>query len=814
MVGMSDLALREIEVTNFRSIRGRLTAPLDANVVLIHGENGSGKTSLLSAIELAFTGGIQSLRRFDQNYMQQLLHRSAEVGSVSLRVKASEGPEIFRAILNSNGVQVEGKLNESLGAYFSERSYLPQSMLGQLLQIYQESGSGIDSPLARFVGDLMGLDRLDAIEAGLRPLADVRNLRKLVDRWGQVEAEGMRLERVLTDKLSARFEALDLLTKNLNDLNEVCVSLGIAENVTESTLDMIDLSLATDADETRLAHYLDWQSRLDSIRREAERNENVVAQKNESELSAALDAAILKLKMWRDNNEKRIEALRARVRSFLTADDFSQDIAMFREQALQFLRRERGELSAGSIRNAADAIRLGKARDELVVAERHLATIDEEIGLIGEKAGGIGSVLAELSSYLVEDICPVCDRNFREVNSGALTEHLHAKVRHLTSSADRLLSLSRLRVEQQLAAERLKRELETSSGRQIASSSLADLARKIATIDEIIADLDSFGDAADEGSRLTDAEVTARRQLAEYQSRDLASVAALQTLQEFALMAGQPVPLQEETVQSAAFRLSQALYYQVIYFSDRTRKRSKGRELVALAQKIIDRRHNIDGQIALDRKAVRNAEQALARGQALRQQGLAIRTAVDKVRSQIIRREFNDRLNRLWRDLFVRLAPTEPFVPAFRIPTSHTLQLQPKLVTEHRDGGDAGGAPGSMLSSGNLNTAALTLFIALHLSVPAQLPWLILDDPIQSMDDVHIAHLAALLRTLSKEHGRQVMIAVHDRQLFDYLKLELSPAYPYDRLLTLELSRSTRRDTMCIAERLSFKEEMILHQAA
>jgi ABC-type molybdenum transport system ATPase subunit/photorepair protein PhrA len=34
----------------------------------------------------------------------------------------------------------------------------------------------------------------------------------------------------------------------------------------------------------------------------------------------------------------------------------------------------------------------------------------------------------------------------------------------------------------------------------------------------------------------------------------------------------------------------------------------------------------------------------------------------------------------------------------------------------------------------------------------------ILDDPVQSMDDVHIAHFAALLRTLSKEHGRQVMI--------------------------------------------------------
>lgn len=198
----------------------------------------------------------------------------------------------------------------------------------------------------------------------------------------------------------------------------------------------------------------------------------------------------------------------------------------------------------------------------------------------------------------------------------------------------------------------------------------------------------------------------------------------------------------------------------------------------------------------------------------MREEGQAIRRAVDTARSSIIRREFNNRLNRLWRDLFVRLAPGEPFVPAFRIPTSATQRLQPKLITEHRLGGDAGGTPGAMLSAGNLNTAALTLFIALHLSVPKELPWLILDDPVQSMDDVHIAHFAALLRTLSKEHDRQVVIAVHDRQLFEYLRLELSPSTPKDSLITLELSRGPRRDTLCQHERLTYREETALLAAA
>ena len=53
-------------------------------------------------------------------------------------------------------------------------------------------------------------------------------------------------------------------------------------------------------------------------------------------------------------------------------------------------------------------------------------------------------------------------------------------------------------------------------------------------------------------------------------------------------------------------------------------------------------------------------------------------------------------------------------------------------------------------------------FIALHLSVPKAPPWLILDDPVQSMDYVHIVasivdeygNLAAPLPCLSHERGQ------------------------------------------------------------
>jgi len=63
------------------------------------------------------------------------------------------------------------------------------------------------------------------------------------------------------------------------------------------------------------------------------------------------------------------------------------------------------------------------------------------------------------------------------------------------------------------------------------------------------------------------------------------------------------------------------------------------------------------------------------------------------------------------------------------------------------------------------------------------------------MDEVHISQFAALLRTLSKQQNRQVIVAVHDRSLFDYLALELSPAFPEDRLITLGLGKNAEGHT-------------------
>ena len=810
---MNDLLLKELDITNFRSIRGHVHVPLDAKVVLVHGENGAGKTSLLSAIELGLTGSVQSLRRADPNYARQLLHRTTRGGNVTVTTTGADGEQRYEAVLDETRVRSVIALEEQLAGFFGERTYLPQSLLGQLLQIYQESGSDADSPLAKFVGDLLGLDRLDALEVGLKPLTDVRNVRKVVEGWSQAEIEKNRLDKLLDDQRKVHAEVDATLREAIKELSGVCERLELSVEVPEERLEALATDLSRNDDEAAFDRLTDQRRRLASIRRELASSDSSATQDGALPPTAAVEASAA-YASWVSAHGARITALRNQVETLLPIASLPIDHAAFGEEARTLLSSERKRLADRAEQARLDLKRLSKARGEMEVSQRQRATIDEEISRLPKSAESLGVVLSELSSYIDGDVCPVCDRDFIELESGSLANRVQEKVRRLSASAERLLALGRSRSEQQVILERLEGEIEALEARVVDAKSLAAIDRQTAALNQASMELDALTTTLAEGTRLRAADVAARRAVSEAHSRDVALAAASETLNEFALKLGAVEVAEEETFDSAASRLEDFLSGESTRLQRRLTLRRRGNDLVATIKSNMARRAEIESTIARYEDMWQRADGALQRAQALREQGISIRIAVDKVRSSIIRREFNDRLNRVWRDLFVRLAPGEPFVPAFSIPALSTHRLQPKLITEYRDSGEAGGTPGAMLSTGNLNTAALTLFIALHLSVPKTLPWLIFDDPVQSMDDMHITHFASLLRTLSKEHGRQVVISVHDRQLFEYLRLELSPAFADDSLLTLVLTRRARRDTLCVSERLRFKEETALQMVA
>lgn len=77
-------------------------------------------------------------------------------------------------------------------------------------------------------------------------------------------------------------------------------------------------------------------------------------------------------------------------------------------------------------------------------------------------------------------------------------------------------------------------------------------------------------------------------------------------------------------------------------------------------------------------------------------------------------------------------------------------------------------------------------------------------------DDLHVAQFAALLRTLSKGMDRQVVVAIHERALSAYLTLELSPAFPGDSLITVEVTRSFEGATVMTPHAFSFEKDQAI----
>jgi exonuclease SbcC len=806
---MSNVILKELDVTNFRSIRGHVHVPLDAKVVLIHGENGAGKTSLLSAIEYGLTGNVLALHRADPEYAKHLLYRSASEGKVTIKTDSDGEEKRFDAVFDEKGAHSRSRLDPKEASFFSERVYLPQSLLSQLLQIYQESRSDADSPLAKFVGDLLGLDRLDALEAGLKPLGDVRNLRKVVESWSAVEIEKDRREQFVSDRTEALTSIDQTMHLSLLELKAICDGVGFKDQVTPTTLNVIMSELQSEGDEKQYDEVLDRQRSLGSIRRQIASAEEQSAQpisRTEADAATARTA----FAEWESVNGAQIEKLRSKINELLPSLKLSSDLFGLEKEAVELLQREHQQLIGQAEQARRDLRRTVEAQRELDATRQQVIIIDAEISQISADAGVLASALGELSSYINSEVCPVCERDFGELHNGSLNEHVQRRIIHLSSSAARLLTLGKSRGESQQTVSRLEIELETLSGRKIASETLVAIDRRSALVGSTIAELQRVGPAIAEGAALRANDVAFRRAASDLQARSSVVMDARATVSEFAVLVGAEGIGPEEGFEAAIARLELMLRQQAEQLSNRLTLRRKGLELTESIRSDIKRKTEAEGMLEADTKELKRATKALQNAQALRIQGQTVRDTVDSVRSAIIRRVFNDQLNCVWRDLFVRLAPSEPFVPAFRIPEAETRQLQPKLITVHRDTGEQGGTPGAMLSAGNLNTAALTLFIALHLSVSKVLPWLILDDPVQSMDDVHIAHFAALLRTLSKEHGRQVIIAVHDRQLFEYLRLELSPAFYDDSLVTLELIRGPRSDTHCVPDRPEFREETAL----
>lgn len=808
---MSHGPLRTLAITDFRGIRGSANPiALDAPVVLIHGTNGAGKSTVMAALELALTGATSGI---EQRHHEHLVHRGRPHATIKL--VASEGA--VEASIDRAHIHADPLLDPADRRVFAERCYLEQRTLGRLIEVYEASNEGFDSRLTAFVKDLLGLDELDALIEGLKPVMDKRNVKSLVPAYRNLERERDDAHRRIVDGKAALTATIECVRLAHSELAEQLAELGAPSSTTENT-EKARGWIASETSDARgeLAALRERRLELAALaRRVANLDESGTAAEI-AEFEEAAGVAARDVERWRSMHGAALDTLLSELRTALPAlpDAIgSADPAVVRaaavEQVVDALERVTRTLELDAAARAKCAT-LEAARE---AAQLRLASIDEQLATSEQvtAAEELGRALSALVPHIHSEDCPVCGRDYSEVSHEPLTAHLASRIASLSNEAERLRELAKAHLEALSDLRDVERQLAESGTGTVAPETQRDMQALDIRLRDARKQLSNLADRVDVGGQLMRAATERERELIAARGRDRAS-------SELRAELAQHASALDERPPPATMSLAEA----IAALLARVDKRIEILELriprLAEASAAVEHlEHEHAGLGRIEQELERDTttfERAKATAKLVEQRRKVMRTVRDEARAArtaLIRRVFTDSLNRTWSDLFVRLAPMEAFVPVFRVPEDDG-HLVAVLETAHRDG-SSGGPPAAMLSAGNLNTAALTLFLALNLSVEQRLPWLLLDDPVQSMDEVHVAQFAALLRTLTRDHGRRVIIAVHERALFDYLALELSPARPDDGLITVELTRPPDGRTDVVSQYHEYVEDRAFHPA-
>jgi exonuclease SbcC len=775
-----------------------------------------GKTSVLSALELALTGANAHLAASGEGYKSYITNLGRESGSITLTTTGHHKP----AARSGGSVEFSNTqfacsplLDPADSAFFAERCYLPQSTLGRLLEIYDQRKTDTSSPLTQFVKEILRIDPLDALVDGLKPASHVARIRNLVSEYRRYESLSKSVETDTEENATAIITADFVLSSKREEASSLLMQLNRAPNAL-ATSEQIEEAKKSLTESQAEADALVRLERLRAELRNAIKNWSGLSpdatSRDEASKEQASHAATERLTTWRNGPGKKIENVLAKMSSEypdLPSFDDGPEIARATAEAR----------ASAEAKRCTNLISQSAAAGTLVAeiqlrVQRSTSRITEIDGALSKSAGDAGALaaaLAGVASHVHGEHCPICDRDFSETDDGPLSTYIAKKIAELTTEAGRLQALARERAEQSSILSIAQRELLSAQQIVQAPTAVAELTNRAGRASAFAQNLQALAGEAQIGVQLIAQATAARSQLLTVKRQSETTTSLLPEIARIVLeitdLALETFANVDEALKEAGRVAQEKAVAAEAAVSLRVRAISALNEL---AQQIVD----VDQLRATEKELSARAAEIEAAEHAVkgcREISRKVADSAATVRSSTVKTVFNDALNKVWRDLFVRLAPSEDFVPMFRLPTADREQVEAVLETYHRTGGRSG-TPGAMLSQGNLNTAALTLFLALHLSVPSKMPWLVLDDPVQSMDDVHIAQFAALLRSLSKSMNRQLVIAVHERALFDYLTLELSPAFQGDSLISVEISRNFEGDTIASPVAYAYQDDHVI----
>jgi exonuclease SbcC len=526
--------LDAITLTNFRSINVPVRVPLDAPVVLIHGQNGTGKTSILSGLELALTGDIPSLRRIDPDYKQHLVNKDAS--SARLDVIASglpSGRSEASAVITSNSIVGEPLLPPELAKTYSERCYLAQATLGRLLEIYQgQDAQSSSSPLTLFVKELLGLDIIESIVDGLHEAGDVRRVRNAVPAYSDVERRISDIQRRLIGIAGGLKDIDNSVAALFRELQVSLTPLGLSGSPATSEYGVLLKSLEAKSSKNQLMSVArirrDLMAAKESLMTiEVNRDTSQRTQLEEHDLSARRQ-----LEDWRQGQgrvlKETIASLLPAFPSLPSPDSADPEVA--RSAALRVIEAE--------IRRYSDLLgsqeqiskRLEETQSEVERLEERSRRLDEQIGMQSSSAGSLAQALAGLIPHIHSEECPVCGRNYGEISKIPLVSTVSQKVGALNESAGMLEALSREKATTSAQLTTLTRERSKLVATQSSQVLIEEASTERARLQILKQRLDGLAPTTADGTTLIQNAAIAARKLSEARESDDQLSSLIETL--------------------------------------------------------------------------------------------------------------------------------------------------------------------------------------------------------------------------------------------------------------------------------------------
>jgi len=198
----------------------------------------------------------------------------------------------------------------------------------------------------------------------------------------------------------------------------------------------------------------------------------------------------------------------------------------------------------------------------------------------------------------------------------------------------------------------------------------------------------------------------------------------------------------------------------------------------------------LERQILADQLELQRQDNEIAERNATGELAQKVIGALREAASQVVAKQVGE-IEPLLREIYSRI----DVHPAFRDVRflQSFLRGRGQLSTAVNDSltGIEIATPGEVLSSSQMNALAVSVFLSLNLGVSKPpLEAVILDDPLQSLDDINLLGLIDLLRRAKDQ--RQLCISTHDADFGELLARKLRPRTPEQRTIVIKLDSWSR----------------------